>query len=110
MDTKLIDRQRMTEVLRERARIYFLPEERALFAFDLEQDQYVILAEGWKNLKHIHSVIAHIEIRDNKIWILRDNTQESVATWLIDAGFLPKQIVLGFKHASLRPYTEFATV
>ena len=108
MDRTRINRVKLEYILRERTKIYVLPEERAIFSFDTEQDQYVILAEGWKNLKHLHSVIGHVEIRDEKIWILRDNTQEGIATWLLEGGFDSNQIVLGFQHASLRPYTEFA--
>jgi XisI protein len=103
-----IDTSLLQETLRERSRIYFMEHERALFSFDTEQGQYLVLAEGWNDKKHLHSVIAHLEIREGKIWILQDNTQEGVATWLLDAGFAKDQIVLGFKHASLRPYTEFA--
>jgi hypothetical protein len=105
----IINKAELQDILRERSKIYFLPEERSLFSFDTERDQYLVLAEGWKGNKHTHSVITHLEIRDNKIWILQDNTQEGVATWLLDADFLCSQIVLGFKHPSLRPYTEFAT-
>jgi hypothetical protein len=108
MDVEQLDINKLTDTLQKRAKIYFLPEERGIFAFDREQNQFLIIAEGWKNFKHLHSVIAHLEIRDGKIWVLRDNTQEGVATWLLDAGFCPEQIVLGFQHASMRPYTEFA--
>ncbi|MEH2192677.1 MAG: element excision factor XisI family protein [Nostoc sp.] len=38
-------------------------------AFDLENDQYLIISEGWNNKQHLHSCLIHIEIIDSKVWI-----------------------------------------
>jgi hypothetical protein len=52
--------------------------------------------------------MAHLEIRDGKIWILTDNTEEGIATELADAGIAKDRIVLGFYPPALREMGEFA--
>lgn len=37
-----------------------------------------------------------------------DWTEEGVATHFLTAGIPKEQIVLGFKHPEIRPYTDFA--
>lgn len=50
----------------------------------------------------------HIDIRDGKVWIQHDGTEEGVAEELAKAGILRDRIVLAFKPPEIRPYTEFA--
>ncbi|MEW6127097.1 MAG: XisI protein [Acidobacteriota bacterium] len=76
--------------------------------FDHERDQYLWLCYGWDNKRHEHGVIAHLEIVNGKIWIQENNTEEGIATDLEAAGIPKNQIVLGFRHPDLRPYTEYA--
>lgn len=47
---------------------------------------------------------------DGKIWVQYDGTEEGVATELVDAGVPKVDIVLGFRHPSVRQYTEFAVI
>jgi hypothetical protein len=77
--------------------------------FDGNQQRYVLLRVDWEKEKYIHYLVVHLEIIGGKIWILKDNTEEGIATDLLEAGVPKEQIVLGFKPPSVRPYTEFAT-
>ena len=47
-------------------------------------------------------------IRNGKIWIQHDGTQEGVAEELVTAGIPRQQIVLGFHPPKLRKHTEYA--
>jgi hypothetical protein len=38
-------------------------------AFDPENDQYLIISEGWDHERHLHSVLIHIEIINTKVWV-----------------------------------------
>jgi len=76
--------------------------------FDDNQQRYVLLRVDWEKEKYIHYLVAHLEIIESKIWILKDNTEEGVATDLLEAGVPKEHIVLGFQPPSVRPYTEFA--
>ena len=47
---------------------------------------------------------------DNKIWIQYDGTEYGGANELVDAGIPKTDIVLGFRHPSVRKHTGFAVV
>ena len=47
-------------------------------------------------------------MKDNKIWIQRDGTEDGIANDLVSAGIPKDQIVLGFHPLEIRPYTEYA--
>ncbi|MGH9845216.1 MAG: XisI protein [Blastocatellia bacterium] len=76
--------------------------------FDRERDQYALVTLGWEGVHHHYSVVAHLEIVNGKIRIQEDNTEEGMATDLEAAGVPKDQIILGFRHPNLRPYTEYA--
>lgn len=59
-------------------------------------------------LWRVHHTPIHIDIINDKIWIQYDDTEEGIATDLLDAGVPAQDIVLGFRPTELRPYTEFA--
>jgi hypothetical protein len=77
-------------------------------AFDTETDQYIILSEGWENTQHLHGVLIHVEIMDDKVWIQMDGTEDGIAQELIQSGIPKEDIVLGFHEPEVRKYTGFA--
>jgi len=50
-----------------------------------------------------------VDVREEKIWIQRDGTEEGIANELVEAGIPPDQIVLAFRHPDTRKYTGFAS-
>jgi len=72
------------------------------------QDSYLLLNVGWDDGRRVHSVVFHLRIRDGKIWVEDDWTEDGVASELVDAGISKEEIVLGFHSARKRPLTEFA--
>lgn len=77
--------------------------------FDQETDRYMVMLQGWDGRRRIHSCVIHVDIIDGKFWIQHDGTDYGIAQELFDAGVPKENIVLGFKSAELRRYTEFAT-
>ncbi|MEQ8753315.1 MAG: XisI protein [Coleofasciculus sp. G1-WW12-02] len=77
-------------------------------AFDQVNDQYLLLLMGWHNDERIKSVMIHIRLKDNKIWIEEDWTEDGVATELLHKGITREEIVLAFHPPHVRQYTEFA--
>ena len=77
--------------------------------FDDENNSYLLIFSGWKSGQRIHSLLIHIEIIGEKIWIQEDNTEEGVAIDLEKNGVSKSDIVLGFQPPNIRPYTEYAT-
>ena len=76
--------------------------------FDDERGHYLILDRGWNRDKYLHATPIHIDLIEEKIWIQYDDTEEGVATDLLEAGIPREDIVLGFRHPKVRPYTNFA--
>jgi hypothetical protein len=82
----------------------------SLLAFDEEHDQYLWLHTGWNGKHRVQGIQVHIRIKDGKIWIEEDWTEEGIATDLLNAGIPNSDIVLGFHHPDKRSLTEFASV
>ncbi|MCP4709303.1 MAG: XisI protein [Planctomycetes bacterium] len=85
------------------------PELDMIHIFDDETKQYILLETGWQKSTHIRRIILHIAMKNNKIWIEEDMTEEGIATYFLAQGVPPDDIVLGFHPPQMRPYTEFAT-
>lgn len=76
--------------------------------FDRSNDRYLLVNVGWDRGRRVHASLVHIDIINGKVWIQRDGTEEGVANQLMQAGIPKDRIVLGFRPAEVRPYTEFA--
>ncbi len=77
-------------------------------AFDELHDQYLLLLMGWHKDERIKSVMIHISLKNEKIWIEEDWTEEGIATDLLQKGIPRENIVLAFHPPNVRQYTEFA--
>ena len=83
-------------------------ELRCKALFDREHDRYALITLGWNAGKRVHFLLVHIDIVDGKVWIEKDNTEDGVATELVQAGIPKSQIVLGFRPPEVRQHTEYA--
>jgi len=75
---------------------------------DTAHDHYQLLSVGWDRHIRIHGTILHIDIRNGKIWIQYDGTEEGIANRLVELGVPNDEIVLAFHPPYKRPYTKFA--
>lgn len=76
--------------------------------FDEENDHYQLLAVGWHDLERIHGCVFHIDIKGERVWIQRDNTDVGIANELVDMGIPKEDIVLAYHAPYKRKYTGFA--
>lgn len=76
--------------------------------FDDERGHYELVYLGWENRRRVHGTVLHVDIRDGKIWIQHDGTQDGIADELLAAGVPHEHIVLGFHHPDKRKHTPFA--
>jgi len=76
--------------------------------FDCERNSYLGVHVGWHNNERAYGTIIHVDIRDGKIWIQRDLTEQGVASELVELGVPKTDIVLGFKSPYIRQFTDFA--
>jgi XisI protein len=76
--------------------------------FDDTHDRYLLVTLGWDRKTRVHGCLIHIDIIDGKVWVQRDETEDGIARELVAAGIPKSAIVLGFKPADMRPYTDYA--
>jgi XisI protein len=76
--------------------------------FDTERDHYQIVHVGWEGQDWVHSCIIHIDIKDGKIWLQWNGTEDDIAANLVTAGVPKEDIVLGFQSPFMRQFTEYA--
>ncbi|HRW11179.1 MAG TPA: XisI protein [Caldilineaceae bacterium] len=76
--------------------------------FDDEHHQYMLRKVGWNQSGRIKYIPLHVALRNNKIWIEEDWTEDGIATYFLEKGVPPEDIVLGFYKPETRADTEFA--
>ena len=77
-------------------------------AFDEVNDQYLLILMGWNRDERIKNTMIHVRLKDGKIWIEEDWTEDGVPTELLGMGIAREAIVLAFHPPQVRPHTEFA--
>lgn len=82
--------------------------DKAQIVFDTDRDRYLLLYVGWRDEERIHGCPIHIDIKEGKIWIQRDFTEEGLANQLVELGVPKTDIVLGFRVPYVRQFTGFA--
>jgi XisI protein len=79
-----------------------------VLAFDEIRDHYFWVQVGWNQTGRTCGSTVYIRIKDGKVWVEEDLTEDGVTNDLVAAG-IPKQvIVLGFQHPKERALTDFA--
>jgi hypothetical protein len=76
--------------------------------FDTAHDHYQLTWVGWESQKHIFKPVMHLDIRQDKIWIQLNHTEEEIVDELFKWGIRHQDIVLGLHPPEMRPYTDFA--
>ena len=107
----MVTREKMIEVvesvLGEYASIpYRYGEIERQAVFDREKGRFLLMIDGWENKKRAHGCIVDIRIRDNKIWILRDGTEDGIALEFERLGVPKSQIVLAWYPEEVRAEEE----
>ncbi|QLE55285.1 XisI protein [Nostoc sp. TCL26-01] len=75
---------------------------------DHENDHYQLAYVGWQGDKRVFGPIIHLDIKNGKIWIQYNGTEESIAEQLVELGVPPSDIVIGFHSPFKRQFTAYA--
>lgn len=106
-------RQYIQQILSERQKRASIPPKAREYSvqtvFDTEHDLYLLLYVGWVGYKHQFGCTLGLEIKDGKIWIQHDGTEEGIANRLVEMGVPKQDIVLAFHEPEVREYTDFGT-
>jgi XisI protein len=102
-------RQYIQQVLQDKAKTTSSPGLERQVIFDTDRDHYQLVNVGWNpNGNRSYGCVLHLDIKDGKIWIQHDGTEDGIADALLELGVPKKDIVLAFHTPSMRKYTEFA--
>lgn len=84
------------------------PDIDELLMFDDERSQYLWFNVGWKETRRINAISVYVRIKNEKIYIEEDWTEEGIATDLLNEGVSAEDIVLAFQSPNMRQLTEFS--
>jgi XisI protein len=76
--------------------------------FDPVRDSYQLVHVGWHGDRRIYGCILHLDIRDGKIWLQHNGTENDIAAELVEMGVAKTDIVIGFHSPFKRQFTEYA--
>ncbi|MEB3311519.1 MAG: XisI protein [Snowella sp.] len=75
--------------------------------FDIQRDHYQWFNVGWKGLQRVYHCIIHFDIKDGKIWLQQNLTDQNPAEELVKMGVPKQDIILGLQAPYKRPYTDY---
>lgn len=64
---------------------------------DEKTDNYFLVDVGWLAFGRQHAMPIHIRIKDEKVWVEWDGTDQEIVQQLVDNGVDEKDIVLGWE-------------
>lgn len=76
--------------------------------FDETRDQYMLVNVGWHNGRREENISLFARIKNGKVWIEDDWTQDGLGNILVEAGVPKEDIVLAFLSPREREMSEFA--
>ena len=83
-------------------------ERESCLVFDEVHDQYFWFLMGWQGKKKYRNIQVHIRIKNQKIYIEDDWTEEGIANELLTEGIPKSDIVLAFHSPAMRAMSEYA--
>ena len=101
-------REYIQNLLMERAQHGGDDDVEAQTIFDTERDHYQLMYLGWHGKKRVFGTVLHLDIKDGKIWIQWNGTEDDIAAELVAHGVPKHDIVLGFHTPVMRQFTEYA--
>ncbi|HLP90182.1 MAG TPA: XisI protein [Nostocaceae cyanobacterium] len=74
---------------------------------DTQRDHYQWMNVGWEDLHRVYRTIIHFDIKDGKIWLQQNLTDQNPAEELVKMGVPREDIVLGLHPPYKHPYTDY---
>lgn len=111
MDRVADHRAVLDRLMREQERLTNrspVPGVETVLVADPERGQYLLKDVGWRDRKRVNDTYLHVRLRDGKVWVEEDGTEEGIANELVRAGVPREDIVLGFQPPDRRHLSDFA--
>ena len=87
-----------------------LPDVENQVIADITNNHFQFTYVGWQDDKFIFSTILHFDIKNDKIWVQRNNTERLIDQELVECGVRAEDIVLGFQPDYVRERLEKVAV
>lgn len=84
------------------------PDMESFLIVDEAKAHYIWMNLGWQNGERVNGMTVYVRIRDGKVWIEEDWTEDGIATDLVHAGVPKEDILLAFHEPKMRQYTDFS--
>ena len=75
--------------------------------FDTKNDHYQVVDLGWDKHRRIYNCVMHFDIKNGKIWIQRNQTDDVLAEELARMGVAKEDIVIGLQPEYVREYAGY---
>ena len=76
--------------------------------FDTVRDHYQLIYVGWDKGKRVYGPVMHLDIKNCKIWIQWNGTEDDIAVDLVEKGVPREDIVIGFQTPFMRKFSDYA--
>lgn len=73
-----------------------------------DESQFLIMAVGWYEETYKHFAVFHAQLKNEKIWIHQNNTDEDIGTILEKKGVPKLEMVIGFLTPFERELSDYA--
>lgn len=83
------------------------PDIDEVLMFDDQMSEYFWFNIGWKNKRRVKAIFVYVRLKNEKIYIEEDWTEEGISE-LLREGVPSKDIVLAFHDPESRKFTDFA--
>jgi hypothetical protein len=75
---------------------------------DTIRDHYQLVHVGWQDESRVYGCVLHLDIKDGKVWLQHNGTENDIAAELVEMGIPKTDIVIGFHSPFKRQFTEYA--
>lgn len=75
---------------------------------DLKRNHFALIRLGWEDNRFVYHCVMHFDIKNGKVWLQQNWTDQNVADELTAKGVGRQDIVLGFVPPYARAQTGYA--
>ena len=75
---------------------------------DRKRNHFAFIRLGWEEDRFVYHCVMHFDIKDGKVWLQQNWTDQNLVDELIAQGVDRQDIVLGFVPPYARAYTGYA--
>lgn len=83
-------------------------DEEVYLVEDDTKQNYLIYHNAWRHDSRSYGCLLHVRIKNGKVYVEYDGTDEAFADVFAESGIPKQDIVLAFHAPAKRPYTDFA--